>query len=120
MDTLEGNKLIAVFMGAKLKYYNISNAPYYLMPNKQQWMPERLVYHTSWDWLMPVVNKIICTNPTIEDAFKNTYKVVDTLMYIQIERTWKAVVVFIEWLNKAENVQVSDTTMLPNEQMPVK
>lgn len=58
--TLEWNKLIAKFMGGILMQddygawgYKIEN-PHW---NKLQ-SPEALCYHSSWDWLMPVVEKI--------------------------------------------------------------
>lgn len=50
-EIIEGNTAIAIFMGAKLKTYNLSNLPYYQMKDKSQWMPERLIYHSSWDWI---------------------------------------------------------------------
>lgn len=66
MDTVTGNKLIAEFMGGVLKPAESKhpNNPY----NKPTWwgVGDRkdvghfsLHYHTSWDWLMPVVEKII-------------------------------------------------------------
>ena len=48
METTEGNKLIAEFHGKYNTNWNtISCYP-----------PKDLKYHTSWDWLMPVVEKI--------------------------------------------------------------
>ena len=92
-EILEGNKIIDIFMGKSTEIELLTMSEYLM----------DLKYHTSWDWLMPVVNKIICTNPTLEDAFKNTAKVVDTLMYVQIERTWQAVVQFIKWYNNKKH-----------------
>ena len=52
---MKENKLIAEFMGlefSKGEYYR----PLY---NSGDWIPENeLQYHESWDWLMPVVEKI--------------------------------------------------------------
>jgi hypothetical protein len=48
MKTLERNKLIAEFMGV----YNY-NSEWTEEANAEQYK-----YHTSWDWLMPVLKKI--------------------------------------------------------------
>jgi hypothetical protein len=52
---MKDNKLIAEFMGlqfSKGEYYR----PLY---NSGDWIPENeLQYHTSWDWLMPVIEKL--------------------------------------------------------------
>ena len=44
-EILEGNKLINAFMGYP---YNMTKNGY----------PEQVIYHSSWDWLMPVVERI--------------------------------------------------------------
>lgn len=49
-QVIEGNKLIAEF--------SLSNAPYYLMPNRRQYLPSGLLYYNSWDWQIPVWEKI--------------------------------------------------------------
>jgi len=88
-EILEGNKLIKDFYTnehIRGQFGRILSADEYK-------------YHFSWDWLMPVVEKIIKTHPLMEGAFANTSKVVDTLMYVQIDRTWKAVVQFIHFYN---------------------
>lgn len=57
MKTEEGNKLIAEFMG-----WRKSGIHGWLPPNKEDsWAYGKdsiLKYHFSWDWLMPVVEKI--------------------------------------------------------------
>ena len=87
MDTTEGNKLIAEFMG----YDNTRN--YYCCDNlmcvheggyKEPWRargqddwtywgtPDMMKYHSSWDWLMPVIGKISnqCEEPEELDGLK--------------------------------------------------
>ena len=67
-EILDGNTLIAVFMGLRPKMispdkYCWSDAPMFYTVNDT---PEKVMddiveyakYHTSWDWLMPVVIKI--------------------------------------------------------------
>ena len=52
---MTNNKLIAEFMGLQF-----SKGEYYRpLFNSGDWISEdELHYHTSWDWLMPVVEKI--------------------------------------------------------------
>jgi S-ribosylhomocysteine lyase LuxS involved in autoinducer biosynthesis len=57
---MENNKMIAEFMGAKIlkkgqEAYDMEDK----FPNgKDRLMPNKMEYRTSWDWLMPVVDKI--------------------------------------------------------------
>lgn len=98
---IEGNKIIAEFMGGKLKVYNISNAEYYIMSNKQKWMPEELKYHTSWDWLMPVYVKmqnIGADKGLSYEKFYTNFHVGVTIG--DIRYSWLAVVDFINWYNQ--------------------
>lgn len=53
MNILEGNKLIAAFM----EHYHINDGYYRVTPQKCYHL-EELQYHSSWDWLMPVIEKI--------------------------------------------------------------
>ncbi len=80
-ETIEGNKLIAEFMGAVTP----KTAPGIILPyikNDEVWFGDGttpngqygsafkisdLKYHSSWDWLMPVVEKIESL-PLINDA----------------------------------------------------
>lgn len=116
-EIIEGNKLIAEFMGAKLKTYNLSNLPYYQMKDKTHWMPERLVYHSSWDWLMPVVEKIrndhfvniemygafVCVWITKDKDLPKTHQKIYSEHTDAIMATYGAVIQFIQWHNKIFN-----------------
>ncbi len=98
-ETLEGNKLIAEFMtmekcplGVKTKIIHSND----------------LKYHSSWDWLMPVVEKIEkthCINIeyttcNIADPANGYEDIISTSEKTKIEATWKAVIEFINWYNK--------------------
>lgn len=103
MNTQEKNKLIAEFMN---------------FPTKE--LGGRLTdgalinickYHTSWDWLMPVVEKIeydymYSVSPTwehcvIQNAGENSEKLyIETDGQSKIEATYYAVVEFIKWYNE--------------------
>jgi hypothetical protein len=56
-EILEGNKLIAKFMGAKNAYRQDPES--FLLPGDPCVRHSKnMYYHSSWDWLMPVVEKI--------------------------------------------------------------
>ena len=60
-ERIEGNKLIAEFMGGKFrkskdkntlnKYFDLKDKGYFYYENE-------IRYHASWDWIMPVLEKI--------------------------------------------------------------
>ena len=59
MSTIDNNRLIAEFMGWDIN--NISTIPTNLhLSNLELDNGEKFIekYHTSWDWLMPVVERI--------------------------------------------------------------
>jgi hypothetical protein len=130
-EIIEGNKMIAEFMGLILhkpdKTFNI----------EQWWSGDssdgrkkgefvgyshQLEYNTSWDWLMPVVDKIeklgfdsrIHGNNS-DDGYlcdfiqDNTNNEISCFVTWQdnggtkIEATFKAVVEFIKWYNENKN-----------------
>ena len=88
------NKLIAEFMGVgKLHEAQSSN----------QWNQ----YHTSWDWLMPVVEKIECTHDDNGDCFNVMMEAFECTIsglgltlclngHTKMDATYKAVVEFIK------------------------
>ncbi len=58
----ENNKIIAKFMGDK-KVNSISIEEFKKIPSEERfqyngWFAEDLQYHSDWNWLMPVVEKI--------------------------------------------------------------
>jgi len=59
-STEENNRLIAEFMGVKTEKFasGILNFMYEVNGNNEGFEVGELSYHTSWDWLMPVVDKI--------------------------------------------------------------
>lgn len=67
MEITESNKLIAEFMGLK----NISHSKKYggiiiASPSEDDLEIVPVLYHTSWDWLMPVVEKIESLNFAVD------------------------------------------------------
>lgn len=102
------NELIAEFIGWKRVS---SNSEIYILPNGENIVG--LNFHKSWDWLMPVVEKIEglyyyghLTKNTHDGRHYMSFitKDCDTVAYsspgqTKIESVYKAVVIFIEWHN---------------------
>jgi len=124
MKNLENNKLIAEFMeiNANPMYYipnhpelreDKEHAPHFYL--EHYFEGEELKYHTSWDWLMPVVEKIelvMLENDnsinvtigsslycTIQDSHMEVIEL-NTCEPTKILTVYKAVVEFINWYNK--------------------
>ena len=102
---MENNKLIAEFMQIEL----ISNKEYEIKRRdmiKQDIaydLPlalDDLKYHSSWDWLMPVVDKIkILVMEDDSDKLYNSEEwdnITHTLVQIEIKSVYQAVVEFIK------------------------
>lgn len=89
---MNNNKLIAEFMGlefSKGEYYR----PLY---NSGDWIPQdELHYHTSWDWLMPVVRKVL-TSIDIDSLNYDTDELKFNVLDCDIEGAHKEVVEFIK------------------------
>ena len=79
MTTEEGNKIIAEFTGNAFA---------------DDW---HLKYHSSWDWLMPVVEK--CKTVKLKKYDYDWWLIHSPLINVQIKSTWLAVIEFINWYN---------------------
>ena len=103
-EIIEGNKLIAEFEGLEQDgnywYRPTGNTEGLMYTHKYR----RLEYHTSWDWLMPVVEKIKDT-VLIERPYENLLDKLDVLnLYITapIETVWEQCIYAIKLLNTAK------------------
>src|SRR5574344_1719127 len=112
---IDGNKLIAVFMEYKfdgIEFIIPEHAiiiPFDCQPKKSTslhcftttiYKPKNLKFHSSWDWLVPVVEKILGTENNSSDWEKHYTQIHDSLWSINIESVWLSVVEFIKWYNK--------------------
>ena len=110
MTTIEGNKLIAEFM----KFYDydcekckhICDCNFLQCDLSDEEKNELLLYHSSWDWLMPVNKKIRTikyeSNGSGNKKASEAYKWgINLGLYISdINTSWVAIVKFIKWYNK--------------------
>ena len=82
---MENNKLIAEFMELPTEVFNSGNLNYYFKEfNSGTWYEEQeLSYNISWDWLMPVVDKI----ESFRDSNGNAYRFTIDMCNAQIEGT---------------------------------
>ena len=74
----------------------------YICPMTEGYLLEHLQYHTSWDWLMPVIIKCkesidYCSD---DNALKYHNIEDEMLSQLSIEDTYNAVVEFIKEYNK--------------------
>lgn len=99
-EILDGNKLIAKFIGLPFdnEFYLISNVPH--IRASCYFQLEALEYHTSWDWLMPVIDE--CRLLDEDSEHGEPMLKVRLWMFItdDIEMAWKEVVDFIIYYNK--------------------
>jgi len=105
---MKDNELIAEFMGV-----NVGEYTSYPEESPTQYAVGDLQYHTSWDWLMPVVEKIdevsdentlfkIEHNRAFVEDIENYYIFIDVTASSRLEATYKAVVEFIKDYNTGE------------------
>jgi hypothetical protein len=90
---LETNKLIAEFMGQLTKENNVDfgDIPFHGYCLHRI---ELSYYHTSWDWLIPVVHKCLRYDNDWEEDFS------DAFLSMNIDKMYDRVVNFIGWYNE--------------------
>jgi hypothetical protein len=118
-DTLKNNILIAEFMGMQktaIGWYD--NEEVLKLPYTSDNTFDELLFHKSWDWLIPVVEEIglrrfsdkrlmgivtmYSTNRTAIQCYKNEelIQTIDEMDVAGITSTYNAVVRYIEWYNE--------------------
>lgn len=99
METIENNKLIAEFMGLPINHYGDYNIDKNIMGfDMIVCSPADTKFHSSWDWLMPVVQK--CYKIDDEEGFDN---LVDAVSTLDFDAIYQAVVEFIKKYNEEKN-----------------
>ena len=97
-NKMKDNKLIAEFMGWELqdnptnRWHNSYREPNGKLHRNTDTEP--LLFHASWDWLMPVVSKITRDEQYIDNDYRE--HLLDIVPYGHIEDTYDAVVEFIK------------------------
>lgn len=124
MTTIEKNKLITDFMGTYRNYdgnysgtfsmiehggnvsYTKNNGRDHVTDGaviRVSYSLEELLYNKSWDWLIPVINKITDLDEYTQYKNDNSMMFSDGSIYINtkfIESTYDQVIEFLEWYNK--------------------
>ena len=89
---MNSNKLIAEFMGWDIE--SLSTIPSNLHPSNLELDNDEVLeykYHTSWDWLMPVVSKCFKTG----DDTHQWDNIMDTMFTCDISIVYAQIVEFI-------------------------
>lgn len=102
-EILKGNKLIADFIGVKT---TISDDLYWIDFCDRNVFVEDMKYHSSWDWLKPVIDKIIETigakseYECTEEERRQYTTIIGMYIGVPIEWAYNYVLEFILWYNK--------------------
>ena len=92
---MKTNKIIAEFMGVNvitLDDVRKNKNPYF--SSADGYLEDNLKYHTSWDWLMPVVDKIEQVHEGVPQ------ELINLSLFSTRDEVYKAVVEFINEYNK--------------------
>jgi len=106
MNILKNNIMIAEFMGAKkLKASYIEAYIFPIYPNCTETLLNYVIetnnfkYHTSWDWLMPVIKK--CNKTTSGYKLPAAYEQIEhALIELNQEKIYAAIIKFIKTYNQ--------------------
>ena len=119
-EIIDGNVILAKIMGGHYRHkygfgdqmgYEFTNDPYAQLDkhNTASWYsPKALKFHSSWDWLMPIVENIEKGNygikqcrKVVEIYFDDTKEVIIKVKEkSRIESLWKAIIEFYNWYIK--------------------
>ena len=88
MNTQENNKLIAEFMQEGSEGFNLYDY------NGCHYKVGELMFHTSWDWLMPVLERIEQVHEGVPQ------ELINLSLFSTIDEVYKTVVEFINQYNK--------------------
>ena len=97
MNTQENNRLVAEFMELE-----VENGLYYYTTSMDDYKTDTLYFDSSWDWLMPVVNKIRSFDCKFDIEQIGVFDWDDEISHYEfdLDLTYNAVVEFINQYNK--------------------
>lgn len=105
MDTTENNILIAEFMDTRKR--GTYNYFYYIPAFERVFNSDELKFNSSWDWLIPVVEKIESLGFRIEIVkhicrlkINDNINIVFSENMTKIESVYFTVIEFIKWYNE--------------------
>ena len=98
---MKDNKLIAEFMG--VKSYEASGYTNFVYSEDNHRTEVELAYHDSWDWLMPVVAKLL-DQDEFYGASDHRYRLKDALVETNIDSMYDMAVEFINKCNWKSNM----------------
>jgi len=98
----EDNIMIAEFMGYRYQESSFFSVWEFYKSHEDRFVDGE--YHESWDWLMPVVEKIeeLQRSSSSQEDYKYYLIVLSYPIYSEIDTIHKAVVEFIKWYNEAK------------------
>lgn len=93
-ETIENNKLIAEFMELTAMDGDNDGLNYFF--NNTPHSDTDLLFHSDWNWLMPVVEKIL----NLQDTYAQERQKVFNSITPSINTTYTAIISFIKWYNE--------------------
>lgn len=102
-EITEGNKLIAEFMSKENPFHEGQ----YIVFDGFAYTPDEMKFNTSWDWIMPVIQKIFSMpfgdTPGLSGYFDRHMDEYSFGFHCPIEFVFDKVVDFIKWYNYQKN-----------------
>jgi hypothetical protein len=107
MSIIENNKLLAEFLGWHSKKINVTASrpkgdgiEMYLKEvteYNREFIDNELKFHTDWNWIMPVVEKILDISLNL-DTMEMYYEITDSIP--RLDHVHEACVMFVKWYNE--------------------
>lgn len=105
-----GNEIIAEFMGwerysgSAFKCPNVYPIQNSLHAGWTTFTADQFQFHTSWDWLMPVVEKIESLGDSDKQVFDSAefHELMELSIKTTITRVYYFVITFIKWYNSSK------------------
>ncbi len=107
MSTIESNRLIAEFMGGKYIPDNEYVFSHFIIGGVVR-EPSYVKYNSSWDWLMPVIEKcLIYCHENMLNEWENGFS--DSFLSANFNVLFKITTQFIQFHNEQQKVVQNDS-----------